>query len=161
MIADCVAADMDAMLSVINDAAEAYRGVIPADRWHDPYMSRDELAGEIAAGVAFRGAYDEDDGLIGVMGAQRVADVTLIRHAYVRTGRQGRGVGSALIGDLLARVRPPVLVGTWASASWAIAFYSGHGFEQVGPAEKDRLLRTYWRIPERQIETSVVLVKDY
>lgn len=159
MIADCKPGDFDAMLAIINDAAEAYRGVIPADRWHDPYMGREELAGEIAAGVAFRGEFDADAGLVGVMGAQKVDDVLLIRHAYVRTAWQGQGIGSALIEDLLARAAPPILVGTWAAASWAVAFYRKHGFEPTSAAEKDRLLRRYWQIPERQIETSVVLAR--
>lgn len=159
MIADCMDADFDDMLSVINEGAEAYRGIIPADRWHDPYMDRDELAGEISARIAFRGCFEAGAGLIGVMGAQAVSDVILIRHAYVRSGWQRQGIGSALILDLLARAEKPVLVGTWAAAVWAIGFYRKHGFDLVSESEKDRLLRLYWTIPERQIETSVVLVK--
>lgn len=159
MIADCTEADFDDMLAVINDGAEAYRGIIPPDRWHEPYMDWDELGGEISAGVAFRGWFDGTGGLIGVMGAQPVSDVMLIRHSYIRTDWQRRGIGSALIRDLLARADNPVLVGTWAAAVWAVEFYQYHGFAQVSEAEKDRLLRLYWRIPERQIETSVVLAK--
>ena len=147
------------MLAVINEAADAYRGIIPADRWHDPYMGPEELRGEISAGVAFRGEFDTDAGLIGAMGAQPVSDVLLIRHAYIRTDWQRRGVGSSLIADLLARAEKPVLVGTWAAATWAIEFYRKHGFDLATQVEKDRLLRRYWRIPERQIENSVVLVK--
>jgi GNAT superfamily N-acetyltransferase len=159
MIADCVAADFDDMLAVVNEGAEAYRGIIPADRWHDPYMDSAELRAEFSAGVAFRGSFDAAAGLIGVMGAQPVADVLLIRHAYIRAAWQRRGVGSALIRDLLANAGQPVLVGTWAAAGWAVEFYQKHGFDLVSAAEKDRLLRLYWQIPARQIETSVVLVK--
>ena len=160
MITACQDTDFDTMLAVINDGAEAYRRAIPADRWHDPYMSADDLSGEISAGVAFRGWFDPAAGLIGVMGAQPVLDVILIRHAYVRTDRQRDGIGSALIQDLLARAEKPVLVGTWASAVWAVGFYQKHGFGLVTPEEKDRLLRRYWNIPDRQIETSVVLRND-
>lgn len=159
MIADCQAADFDNMLAVINEAAASYRDIIPADRWHDPYMGSAELNGEISAGVSFRGYVDAAAGLIGVMGTQPVSDVLLIRHAYISTSWQRQGIGSALIGDLLASAAQPVLVGTWAAAVWAIGFYQKHGFDLASEAEKDRLLRLYWRIPERQIETSVVLVK--
>ena len=157
MIRDCLATDFDAMLRVINDGAQAYRGIIPPDRWHDPYMPADELRKEISAGVAFRGWFGDDTLLVGVMGLQPVEDVLLIRHAYVRTDRRRAGVGSALIRDLLERANRPVLIGTWAAASWAVAFYEKHDFELVSESEKNRLLRTYWTIPERQIETSVVL----
>lgn len=157
MIRDCGTADSDVILKIVNDAAEAYRDVIPADRWHEPYMGAGELRAEIAAGVAFRGWQDEAAGLVGVMGTQDVADVLLIRHAYVRSAWRRRGIGSRLIEDALARADRPVLVGTWAAASWAVAFYEKHGFAVTPAAEKDRLLRTYWTIPERQIETSVVL----
>jgi len=159
MIADCKAADFADMLAVINDGAEAYRGIIPADCWHEPYMAAEDLSREISAGVAFRGAFDAAAGLTGVMGAQPVADVVLIRHAYIRTAWQRQGIGSALIRDLLARAEQPVLVGTWAASVWAIGFYQKHGFDLATAAEKDRLLRFYWRIPERQIETSVVLAR--
>ena len=145
-----------AILEIVNAAAEAYRGVIPADRWHEPYMPAAELDGEIAAGVEFWG-YD-DGGLEGVMGVQDVGDVDLIRHAYVRPGTQGRGIGGALLEHLLElRKGREILVGTWDSAGWAIRFYERHGFERVSTEEKTRLLRTYWTIPERQIATSVVL----
>ncbi len=148
--------DFTGVLSVINDGAQAYRGVIPADRWHDPYMGNDALSAEIAAGVAFR-LFEEDDRIAGVMGAQPVRDVVLIRHAYVAQAAQRRGVGSALIEELLSRTTPPVLVGTWSAAFWAIDFYRRHGFVAVSDSEKNRLLRRYWSIPERQIESSVVL----
>ena len=141
---------------IINAAAEAYRGVIPPDRWHDPYMSLLELDSEISAGVAFW-AYDSEGEVIGVMGIQPVRDVDLIRHAYVRPGNQRRGVGTALISHIRSMSPRQMLVGTWAAATWAIAFYQRHGFELVSAAQKTSLLETYWTISERQIETSVVL----
>jgi GNAT superfamily N-acetyltransferase len=144
------------ILRIVNAAAEAYRGVIPADRWHDPYMSAPELEREIAAGVVFWG-YESDGALIGVMGTQPVDDVDLIRHAYVLPGHQGQGIGGQLLAYLRARSARRMLVGTWADAEWAIRFYARHGFEQVTPERKSELLKTYWSIPERQIETSVVL----
>ena len=145
-----------AILEIVNAAAEAYRGVIPADRWHEPYMGADELAGEIASGVAFWG-YESGAELTGVMGIQPVGDVDLIRHAYVRPGHQGRGIGGALLEHLRGLTQRRMLVGTWAAAEWAIGFYLRNGFELVTPEQKTRLLTTYWNIPERQIETSVVL----
>ena len=146
------------ILAIVNAAAEAYRGVIPADRWHAPYMSAAELDAEIASGVAFWG-YDDRGQVIGVMGIQPVADVDLIRHAYVVPDRQGEGVGAALLRQLTETAARPVLVGTWAAAEWAIRFYERHGFELVSQEEKARLLRTYWNIPERQVATSVVLAR--
>jgi GNAT superfamily N-acetyltransferase len=144
------------ILEIVNAAAEAYRDVIPADRWHEPYMSAEELDAEIDAGVKFWGS--EDGGsLVGVMGVQRVRDVDLIRHAYVRPGLQGRGVGTELLRHLRAESDGALLVGTWAAATWAISFYERNGFELVTPEERDCLLREYWSIPDRQIETSVVL----
>jgi GNAT superfamily N-acetyltransferase len=148
--------ERDAILTIVNAAAEAYRGVIPADRWHEPYMPADELDAEITAGVVFWG-YEDGGELIGVMGIQPVADVDLIRHAYVQPAAQGRGIGGALLEHLMSAATRRVLVGTWAAAEWAIGFYRRHGFVHVGPEEKTRLLQTYWTIPERQIETSVVL----
>jgi GNAT superfamily N-acetyltransferase len=141
---------------IINAAAKAYRGVIPPDRWHDPYMSLPELDSEISAGVAFW-VYDSEGDVIGVMGIQRVRDVDLIRHAYVRPGNQRRGIGAALISHIRSMSSRQMLVGTWAAAAWAIAFYQRHGFEPVSAEQKTALLKTYWTIPERQIETSVVL----
>ncbi|HKV68334.1 MAG TPA: GNAT family N-acetyltransferase [Gaiellales bacterium] len=159
VIRPCRGDERDAILAIVNAAAEAYRGVIPADRWHDPYMGGDELDAEIAAGVAFWG-YEVDAALLGVMGIQPVADVQLIRHAYVLPGQQGRGVGTAMLRHLCALSGRPMLVGTWAAAGWAIRFYERNGFALVSEAEKAELLRRYWTIPERQIETSVVLIGD-
>jgi N-acetylglutamate synthase-like GNAT family acetyltransferase len=156
MIRPCRDDERDAILEIVNAAAVAYRGVIPADRWHEPYMPASELEHEIAAGVEFWG-YEADGELLGVMGIQPVDDVDLIRHAYVKPGSQRGGIGGALIKHLMESATRPVLVGTWAAAEWAIAFYRRHGFELVSPEEKTRLLRRYWDIPERQIETSVVL----
>jgi GNAT superfamily N-acetyltransferase len=159
MIRRCGGGDLPAMLAIINDAAQAYRGVIPADRWHDPYMPESELAAEIAAGVTFWGA-EEEGRLAGVMGLQDVRGVALIRHAYVATARRGGGIGSQLLRHIATLADRPLLVGTWADASWAIRFYVKHGFTLLSPAEKDRLLRTYWDIPDRQIATSVVLADE-
>ena len=152
----CSDSDLDAILAIVKQAAEAYRGVIPADRWHEPYMARRELDSEIAAGIAFWG-YEQDGVLIGVMGIQPVRDVDLIRHAYVRPEGQRQGVGRALLEHLRRQSTRRMLVGTWAAAAWAIAFYRRHGFDLVSPGHKTELLETYWTIPERQIETSVVL----
>lgn len=146
------------ILAIVNAAAEAYRGVIPDDRWHEPYMDANALDDDIAAGVAFW-AYESDGGLIGVMGIQPVDDVDLIRHAYVLPDSQRRGVGHALLAHLQALTDRRMLVGTWAAADWAIGFYRRNGFELVSPEQKDLLLRNYWSIPARQIETSVVLAK--
>lgn len=150
--------ETESMLAIINDAAEAYRGVIPADCWHDPYMSLAELKSEIAAGVTFWGS-DMNGALAGIMGVQPVRDVTLIRHAYVATQYQGHGIGSQLINHILQTTTNKMLVGTWAAASWAIKFYERHGFTLVAPQQKIELLKSYWTISERQIETSVVLTK--
>jgi GNAT superfamily N-acetyltransferase len=155
-IRPCDDADFEAIYSIINDAAQAYRGVIPADRWHEPYMPDDELREQIAAGVRFWG-YEEWGDLIGVMGIQQVQDVTLIRHAYVRTAQRNRGIGSRLLSLLRRQTTRPILIGTWADAVWAVRFYEKHGFRRVPPEEKDRLLGRYWSIPRRQVETSVVL----
>ena len=148
--------DREAILEIVNDAAEAYRDVIPADRWHEPYMSGNELDEELAAGVVFWG-HEADGRLDGAMGIQRVADVELIRHAYVCTDRQGEGIGGALLAHLRAQATCPLLVGTWADAKWAIVFYERQGFVQASPERTRELLTAYWSIPERQIETSIVL----
>jgi GNAT superfamily N-acetyltransferase len=149
--------DFNAVLKVINDAAQVYKGVIPGDRWKEPYMSAEELKEEIEAGVRFFG-WVGGEHLLGVTGIQALKDTTLIRHAYVLPGCQGKGIGTRLLEHLLGLAETPeVLVGTWADAAWAIRFYEKHGFKLVSSREKDRLLRTYWNIPERQIETSVVL----
>jgi GNAT superfamily N-acetyltransferase len=157
-IRPCRENERDAILAIVNAAAEAYRGVIPADRWHEPYMPAGELDGELAAGVRFWG-YEADGELVGVMGIQPVRDVDLIRHAYVAPASQGRGIGGALLRHLLDGAERQVLVGTWAAAEWAIRFYRGHGFEEVAPERAAELLREYWSIPERQISTSVVLAR--
>ena len=149
--------ERDQVLAIVNAAAEAYRGVIPEDRWHEPYMSADELDREVAGGVEFWGIEDDEGALAGVMGIQAVRDVDLIRHAYVRPGLQGGGIGRRLLEDLTARAERPLLVGTWAAATWAVRFYERNGFELVTREEKDRLLQTYWDIPQRQVQTSVVL----
>jgi len=156
LIRKSVEADFSAILAIINDAASAYRGVIPDDRWHEPYMSADELRRELAEGVVFW-VTDENGKLSGVMGIQDKRDVALVRHAYVAPGTQRRGVGTRLLRYVEGLVDKPILIGTWAAASWAIEFYRRNGFSIVTNDEKDRLLRTYWSIPERQIETSVVL----
>ena len=156
MIRNCGAGDFDTILAIINDAAEAYRSVIPPDRWKEPYMGAEELRHEIRSGVSFSGK-ERGGALVGVMGIQPVDDVILIRHSYVRTACQHQGIGGELLHRLTDRVDRPVLIGTWAAVRWAIRFCEGHGFKVVGPGEKDRLLRTYWSIPERQIETSIVL----
>lgn len=148
--------DFEAILAIVNDAARAYRGVIPDDRWHEPYMPSEELAKEIADGVVFWVAED-DAGLVGVMGMQDKGDVALVRHAYVTTKLQNRGVGTRLLRHVEGLANKAVLVGTWASASWAIDFYRRNGYTVLPDGEKDRLLRAYWSIPPRQIETSVVL----
>ncbi|GMU24611.1 MAG: hypothetical protein AMXMBFR13_46850 [Phycisphaerae bacterium] len=158
MIRLCRDSEFDTIWDIINDAAGAYRGVIPADCWHEPYMSREYLRHEMDAGVAFWGI-EEAGELVGVMGIQDVQDITLIRHAYVRTERRGQGIGSALLAHLRTLTTRPTLIGTWAAATWAIRFYQKHGYRLVTPEEKDRLLRKYWDIPDRQIETSVVLVE--
>ena len=156
MIRQCEAVDFEAIYSIINDAALAYKGVIPADCWKEPYMPEEELQHEIADGVLFWG-YEDGGQLVGVMGIQHVQDVTLIRHAYVRTARRNQGIGGKLLSWLTQQTTRPVLIGTWADALWAIRFYEKRGFRLVTPAEKDRLLRTYWSVPERQMGTSAVL----
>jgi len=151
-----VASDFEAILAIINDSAQAYRGVIPSDRWHEPYMSADELAKEIARDVVFWMA--EDNGqLLGVMGIQDKEDVALVRHAYTATALQRKGIGTKLLRHVEALADKPILIGTWADASWAIEFYRRNGFTVVSDGDKNRLLRAYWSVPARQVETSVVL----
>ncbi len=156
MIRACTAQDFDQILSVVNDGAQAYQGVIPADCWAEPYMSGEELLHETAAGVEFWG-YQQNGLLVGVMGLQNVKDVSLIRHAYVRTLERRSGIGAQLLSYLRVLTDRPILVGTWADATWAIHFYQKYGFEVVSHDEKERLLHTYWTVSERQIETSLVL----
>jgi N-acetylglutamate synthase-like GNAT family acetyltransferase len=158
MIRRCSDTDFLAIFEIINDAAQAYRGIIPADCWHEPYMTSVMLTREIESGVVFWGK-EENGVLLGVMGIQDVLDVTLIRHAYVRTALRNRGIGAELLGRLRTLTTKPVLIGTWAAATWAIRFYRRHGFDLLGDEEKSRLLRKYWSVSERQIETSVVLAE--
>ena len=157
MIRPCTDSDVPNIFAIVNDAAQAYRDVIPSDRWHEPYMPLAELKEEIAAGVKFWG-YDDASRLVGVMRIQPVKDVTLIRHAYVRMEMRSRGIGGKLLAHLLGQADGKILVGTWKAADWAVKFYQKHGFQLVSEEEKDRLLKIYWNIPERQIETSVVLI---
>jgi len=148
--------DFEVIHEIINDGASAYKGIIPGDRWHEPYMSKEELQAQLEDGVQFWG-YLEKEALVAVMGIQDKADVTLIRHAYVRTAARNKGIGGKLLQHLSALTAKPILIGTWADASWAISFYIKHGFRQVSFNEKEQLLRKYWNIPIRQIDTSVVL----
>lgn len=156
MILRCQPHDFDAIWSIINDGARAYAGVVPADCLHDPYMSKEDLRHEINDGVVFWG-YEDAGELLGVMGIQELHDVTLIRHAYVRTSAQGRGIGGKLLSHLRKLAKKPLLIGTWADAKWAIGFYKKHGFKLLSYEQKEELLPKYWKIPERQKETSVVL----
>jgi GNAT superfamily N-acetyltransferase len=159
MIRCCDERDFESIWSIINDGARAYENVIPADCWTEPYMSRDELRAEMEDGVSFWG-YEENEALKGVMGIQHVEDVTLIRHAYVRSDSQKQGIGGRLLSHLRKLAQGPVLIGTWADAVWAIRFYEKHGFHLVAPEEKAQLLERYWRVPERQVEASVVLTAE-
>ena len=156
LIRKSVEADFAAMWAIINDAARAYRGVIPADRWHEPYMSASELETEIAEGVLFW-VVEQEGHLCGLMGIQDKGDVALVRHAYVAPTTQRNGIGTKLLHHVESLVDKPILIGTWAAASWAIEFYQRNGFTLLSTGDTDRLLRTYWSIPTRQIETSVVL----
>jgi N-acetylglutamate synthase-like GNAT family acetyltransferase len=156
MIRKCSQSDFDEILEIINDGAQAYKGVIPADRWHEPYMSRSELEKQLNQEAVFW-AYISGDSLSGVMGIQHVKDVTLIRHAYVRSLFQRQGIGSKLLTALCQKSDRPFLIGTWAAATWAIEFYQKHGFKLVPANEIPTLLNEYWSIPRRQVETSVVL----
>ena len=159
-IRTCTTDDFDTIWAIINQGSEVYDGVIPADCYTNPYMSREELLHEIAAGVTFAG-YEEFGTLVGVMGIQPVQDVTLIRHAYVLPDQQHRGIGTELLKHLQATAQTSVLIGTWAAATWAIRFYQRHGFVLVDEDTKRSLLRRYWTVPERQIETSVVLADKH
>ena len=159
-IRQSVDADLPAMLAIINEAAHAYRDVIPADRWHDPYMPEDELVQEIARGIVFWVA-EQDGRILGVMGIQDKGEVALVRHAYVAPTTQRSGVGTSLLRHVEGLTDKPILIGTWAAASWAIDFYRRNGFTMVPTQQKNHLLHTYWSIPERQVETSVVLAKPW
>lgn len=151
--------DFEEIIDIINDAASAYKGIIPADRWHEPYMSEQELQTQIEDGIQFW-CYLDNGNIIGVMGIQDKSDVTLIRHAYVRTTARNKGIGSKLLTHLYQLTTKPILIGTWANANWAIDFYKKHGFKLVSFNDKEQLLRKYWTIPLRQIETSVVLASS-
>jgi len=156
MIRKCTQDDLATMYAIINDAAQAYKGVIPNDRWQDPYMPLDDLKREIEDGVVFWGI-EEDGNLVGVMGIQDRGNVTLIRHAYVRTNRQNNGIGAQLLQHLEGMTKGTILIGTWATATWAIRFYERKGYCLLSRIETERLLKKYWNIPERQVLTSVVL----
>jgi GNAT superfamily N-acetyltransferase len=156
MIRCCDDGDSEVIWKIINDGAQAYKGVIPADQWTEPYMSREKMQHEISDGVVFW-RFEDSGELVGVMGIQKVRDVTLIRHAYVRSSWQNRGIGAQLLSHLRGLTSDTILIGTWADAAWAIRFYEKHGFRLVSIADKDRLLKKYWKISERQRETSVVL----
>lgn len=156
MIRKCKEEQKEEVWKIINEAAQAYKGIIPADCWKEPYMSKEELSQEMEAGVHFWG-FAEQEILMGVMGLQKVMDVALIRHSYVQTNKQRKGIGGKLLSFIKKKTNRPLLVGTWAAASWAISFYEKHGFSLVREEEKDLLLRKYWKVPERQIENSVVL----
>ena len=151
--------DFEEIFAIINDAAIAYKGVIPPDRWHEPYMTKEELQAQIEDGVRFS-CYVDNNELIGVMGIQDKTDVELIRHAYVRTKQRNKGIGTLLLQELIKDAKKPILIGTWKAANWAIRFYEKHGFRLVEEEEKNRLLKKYWAIPDRQVETSVVLVDE-
>ena len=157
MIRKCLDGEFEIIYEIINDSAQAYKGVIPMDCWKEPYMSKGDLQREINEGVSFLGCEKEGE-LVGVMGIQHVQNVTLIRHAYVLTARWNQGFGGKLLSYLLTQTSCPILVGTWADATWAIHFYEKNGFELVTAEEKDRLLKKYWSVPGRQIRSSVVLV---
>lgn len=159
MIRRCDHNDFEIIYEIINDAAQAYKGVIPPDMWKEPYMPKDELRHEIDSGVQFWG-YEEGGKIVGVMGIQNMQDVTLIRHAYIRTMKRRQGIGNKLLSYLQKQTTRPILIGTWADSIWAIRFYEKHGFQLVTPEEKNQLLRKYWSIPERQIETSIVLADE-
>lgn len=159
MIRKCGESDFETIFFIINRAAEAYRGIIPPDRWKEPYMPREELRHEINGGVEFWG-YLETDRLVGVMGIQHVQDVTLIRHSYVLTEKRNQGIGGKLLAHLKNLTDRPVLIGTWADATWAIRFYEKHGYSLTATEEKNRLLKKYWNIPVRQVETSAVLADE-
>jgi GNAT superfamily N-acetyltransferase len=156
MIRRCTSEDFERIHTIINDGARAYNGVIPNDCWTEPYMSTRQLQHEIDEGVVFWG-YEDNGALSGVMGIQHVREVTLIRHAYVLTTSQNQGIGARLLSHLRELATGPVLIGTWADAAWAIRFYEKHGFQVVSVQDKNQLLKKYWSIPERQVDTSVVL----
>ena len=156
MIRACTDKDVERIFHIVNQAAQRYKGVIPPDRWKDPYMPFQELLEEIESGVSFWG-FEREGSIAGIMGLQDVGDVDLIRHAYTLPTAQNQGIAAQLLSFLCGKTDKPILIGTWAAADWAIRFYKNRNFRQVTPAEKDRLLKRYWSIPDRQVETSVVL----
>ena len=156
MIFKCEQTDFEEICEIINDAAVAYKDVIPADRWHEPYMPEEELKNQIEQGVQFW-CYKENGVMMGVMGIQDKSDVTLIRHAYVRSIYRNKGIGSKLLAHLASISTTPVLIGTWTDAVWAIKFYQKHPYRLLSKSETETLLQKYWTIPIRQVETSVVL----
>src|SRR5215475_13693750 len=156
MIRKATDEDFEEIFNIINDAAIAYKGVIPPDRWHEPYMTREELQSQIEDGVRFS-CYVDNNEIVGVMGIQDKSDVALIRHAYVRTKQRNKGIGTILLQELIKGASKPILIGTWKAADWAIRFYERHGFRLMEEEEKNRLLKKYWVIPGRQVESSVVL----
>jgi N-acetylglutamate synthase-like GNAT family acetyltransferase len=159
MIRECKESDFTTMLETINDAAQAYKGIIADDCWNEPYMSSEELMCEIEDGVVFW-CLEQDEQLLGIMGIQDKGELTLIRHAYIRTQAQKLGHGTRLLQHMENKTDKPILIGTWATALWAISFYEKNGYTIVSEEEKNRLLEKYWSIPERQIETSVVLANQ-
>lgn len=159
MIRICGEYDVESIYDIINDASQAYIGIIPDDRFHEPYMTLKELNEEIMDGVLFWG-YEIDNEIVGVMGFQEKGDVSLIRHAYVRTNQRNNGIGGELLAYLISLTQRPLLIGTWTSAFWAIGFYEKHGFQVVSETSKETLLRKYWNVPDKQIQSSVVLTND-
>ncbi len=158
MIRLCDSSESEIIFTIINDASQAYKGIIPVDRWKEPNMTKEKLLHEIEEGVEFWGC-EEDGQLQGVMGIQLIDDVALIRHAYVRTVKRNSGIGGKLLSHLKTLMNKPILIGTWAAADWAIRFYEKHGFRVVSKEEKNIFLKKYWNIPDRQVETSVVLAE--
>ena len=157
MISEYKKTDTSKILNIINDASLKYKGVIPDDCWHQPYMSELELIGDFSDGVRMYG-YHHNNTLIGVIGIQKVKDVTLIRHAYTLTSFQGKGTGSALLEYLLKKNQNSrLLVGTWQNAAWAIRFYEKFGFILHAKEQSTLLLKKYWKIPSKQIKNSIVL----
>ena len=144
MIRKANAEDFEDIFHIINDAAIAYKGIIPNDRWHEPYMTREELQEQINDGVIFT-CYIENNATIGVMGIQDKNEVDLIRHAYVLTSQRKKGIGSILLNELIKNSHKPILIGTWKAADWAIRFYQKNGFMLVDDNEKDILLKKYWK----------------
>ena len=161
MIQLCGVNDIETIYDIINDAAQAYKGIIPKDRYKEPYMTLEELNEEINDGVLFWG-YEIDNEIVGVMGLQEKGEVSLIRHAYVRTDQRSKGIGGHLLSFLITDTDTDktILIGTWESAFWAIGFYEKHGFQVVSKESKENLLRQYWHVPDEQIQTSVVLTND-